>query len=102
MPDAANTTTVHRCVQCSVMLAEPVTISKGLALTLICYACKRMLDAWDDRIEYREHRYCVCGHSLDDHKYIQYDSDAPSPCEAEPVDYGEEPCKCGNFKEAES
>ena len=97
------TMTVRRCMTCNVVLHAPVGLPSSRNVMLMCSTCLGILRNWEECIEYRENRYCICGHPLSDHEYIRYDMDAPSPCEAEPVDVDEEkPCACRNFQEAEN
>ncbi|MCE2497775.1 MAG: hypothetical protein J4F28_02050 [Nitrosopumilaceae archaeon] len=91
------TRTIFRCSYCNVMLGAPVDLPAGIALAVACGTCISLLNRWVEDIEFREHRRCKCTHTLDDHKYIDTDSGAPSPCEEETED--EQECPCKNFVE---
>lgn len=95
----ADMITVRRCMTCSVALPVPVELpDMGLRLPLACGGCRSILDGCGEDMEYRDSRDCTCGHALDDHKYVSYDTGEPPPCDAGSL--CEEECGCRNFQEA--
>ncbi len=84
----SETRTVRRCRKCGLRLGREVELPEGFAV--LCAACIRLVGKGLPDAPFGIAHECECGDTLDEHEYVEDESDAPSPCNE---------CGCEDWRE---